>query len=270
MRRLLKLLGLLIIVLFFFSCDTGNGSVTTINKEQFTLQDQRDIGMVLAEALRTDYVHFPRLSRTGFPNAYSYLDQLLLTLLNSPRIDNRSTFDWTISIIRDDTDQLAFALPGGHLYVSTGLLKVLQGEDQLVSVLAHLIAFVDDDFLVQRLRTEFGGVAMGDILLRKTPNDAQTMNLHLRNLRYEESEVYDADDFVIDVVCPYAYNVYGLSDLLEYVRTSALDVTWLNQQRADPSLRIERLEDRAVAQACGTEGDTFTTRYQDFLEHYLP
>jgi len=50
---------------------------------------------------------------------------------------------WVFKIIRDPMAN-AFALPNGSIYVTTGLLSLLDSEDQLASVLAHEITHVTD------------------------------------------------------------------------------------------------------------------------------
>ena len=48
------------------------------------------------------------------------------------------TFDYTFSIV-DQAAPNAFALPGGHIYVSRGLLTLSNSEDELACVIGHEI-----------------------------------------------------------------------------------------------------------------------------------
>jgi predicted Zn-dependent protease len=50
---------------------------------------------------------------------------------------------WSFHVLRDPTPN-AMALPNGSIYVHTGLLSLLENEDQLASVLAHEITHVTD------------------------------------------------------------------------------------------------------------------------------
>jgi predicted Zn-dependent protease len=51
-------------------------------------------------------------------------------------------YDWRFNVV-DDPDTLnAFALPGGYVYVYTGLIDLAQGDAELASVIAHEIAHV--------------------------------------------------------------------------------------------------------------------------------
>ena len=51
-------------------------------------------------------------------------------------------YDYRIQIIRDDSPN-AFAVAGGNLYFSTGLLEMSENDEELESVLAHEIAHVE-------------------------------------------------------------------------------------------------------------------------------
>ncbi|MCF8330498.1 MAG: M48 family metallopeptidase [Crocinitomicaceae bacterium] len=50
----------------------------------------------------------------------------------------------------------AFAMPGGHLVIYTGLLKKTENSDQLCGVLAHEIAHIKLSHVVQKLSSDIG------------------------------------------------------------------------------------------------------------------
>lgn len=50
-----------------------------------------------------------------------------------------NTFNYTFKVIQDDEPN-AFSLPGGYIYVQTGLLKIVESDDELAGVLAHEIS----------------------------------------------------------------------------------------------------------------------------------
>jgi len=52
-----------------------------------------------------------------------------------------AVYRWRFGAIESDAIN-AFAMPGGYILVSTGLLKILESEDELAFVLAHEIAHV--------------------------------------------------------------------------------------------------------------------------------
>jgi len=57
------------------------------------------------------------------------------------RVSKRPTLEYRFFIIEDPTVN-AFALPGGHVYVHTGLLATVESESELASVLGHEIGHI--------------------------------------------------------------------------------------------------------------------------------
>lgn len=81
----------------------------------------------------------------------------------SPRTD--VTFQFTVI---DDLETVnAFALPGGHLYFYTGLLKLCQNEAEMAAVMAHEIAHVaeyhhGEGLTRAQLASMVAGMLLGD------------------------------------------------------------------------------------------------------------
>jgi predicted Zn-dependent protease len=61
---------------------------------------------------------------------------------------------WQVSVFRDDSAN-AFALPGGHIGVHTGMFEVARTQDQLAAVIAHEIGHLMADHPNARLSTQF-------------------------------------------------------------------------------------------------------------------
>ncbi len=72
--------------------------------------------------------------------ARAYLEKLVLEMAElSPR---RRDFDFRFELLNSSIPN-AFALPGGHVYVTRGLLQELESEAQLISVLGHELGHVE-------------------------------------------------------------------------------------------------------------------------------
>ena len=258
----------LVIFLSFIACRQEPQVVTRISKEDFTLNEQRQIGRVLKETIENNYERFPRLSRTGFAEAYNYLDLLLETLLISPNVVHRKDYDWDVTIVRNDMTRTAFITPGGHFYIYTGLLKFLESEHQLAGVISHEIAYADSDFIVNRLKSEYGGVVLGDILLGNEVAQLDEIARSLETLTFSEPDVLNADSYSVDLLCPFAYDAKGVKSILEAVDTTGVTLEWLEIRRGDLNERIQNIEVHAAP--CGAEGQLFIERYKDFKENLLP
>jgi metalloendopeptidase OMA1, mitochondrial len=57
-------------------------------------------------------------------------------------VAGRDKYDWQFFLIDEDDTVNAFALPGGHVYFYTGILKLMDNDDQIATVMGHEIAHV--------------------------------------------------------------------------------------------------------------------------------
>ena len=84
----------------------------------------------------------------------------------SPRQDVKYTFK-----VIDAPDKVnAFALPGGFMYVYTGLMRVLENEAELAGVMAHEIAHVAGRHHGESMTRQFGYSLIMSIVLGEDPN----------------------------------------------------------------------------------------------------
>jgi len=80
------------------------------------------------------------------------LDSIVDRICSNNNI-NRETIKVHI-IIKDDIN--AFAMPGGHLVVYSGLIKASDNPDELAGVLAHEISHIELDHVMKKLIKEIG------------------------------------------------------------------------------------------------------------------
>ena len=66
---------------------------------------------------------------------YAKLNGMVTTL---GKVSARPLIKYSVKVM-DDTEPNAFTLPGGHIYVSTGLLELAGSDDEIAAVLAHEI-----------------------------------------------------------------------------------------------------------------------------------
>ena len=66
----------------------------------------------------------------------------------------RRKLDYKFHYIADPGFVNAFALPGGHIFIGEGLIRLMDTEDELASVLGHEIEHVDDYHCAERVQVE--------------------------------------------------------------------------------------------------------------------
>jgi predicted Zn-dependent protease len=103
------------------------------------------------------------------PTIQAYVQQIGARLAaQAPRQD----VPYRFTVIDDPKAVNAFALPGGHLYVFTGLMRMCDNEAELAGVMAHEIAHVSGhhhgEMIARQMQTE----ALTSLILGKNPGAA--------------------------------------------------------------------------------------------------
>jgi len=266
-NRLIQFTFLFGFLIFFASCRKSNDTTVHINKEEFTSEDQKKIGLYLKNVIRENPDQFKILDKGENIQFYNYITTLIETFINTPNVNYRDSFNWDVTIIEDDKTTSAFITPGGHLFIYTGLLKFLTAENQLSSIIAHEISYADNDYAIEKLKSDYSGEILGDILLGNDIPELLDMAFSLKDLEFTAEEVLSSDTYSIELMCPFQYDTHGIKSIIEKANESNTEVHWLTAKRCDPSVRIDNILENAAS--CGEEDPIFAERYE-YYKAMLP
>ncbi|HWP49425.1 MAG TPA: M48 family metallopeptidase [Candidatus Limnocylindrales bacterium] len=99
------------------------------------------------------------------PFSVAYVNQLGQRIVQQTELRN---LPWQFQIIRDN-DVNAFNIPGGHVYIYTGLVQETDTESELVGVMAHEIAHGVKRHATEALIRQYQLRTLGSILLGQNP-----------------------------------------------------------------------------------------------------
>ncbi|MBN2570555.1 MAG: M48 family metalloprotease [Ignavibacteriales bacterium] len=165
----------------------------------FSLQDDVALGEQVALEIANDPYNYPILNN---PTLKSNINsRIFQQVLASSKVEHKDVFQYHIEIINDDNTMNAFAIPGGRVYVYTGLIKYLDSEDALAGVIGHEIAHIENRHSTERLTQYYGVSLLLSIVLGDNPDEITEIvaNLFvglafLANSRSDEDEA-DSDSF---------------------------------------------------------------------------
>jgi predicted Zn-dependent protease len=126
------------------------------------------------------------------PEVQQYVQEVGLRMA---RYAKRPDLPWEFRVLNSDTIN-AFALPGGFIYITRGLLMNLQTEAQLAGILGHESAHVANRHSVQQLeRAQVlqGGAVLAGVLGGGTVADISAVVGGLVNLQYSREQEKEAD-----------------------------------------------------------------------------
>lgn len=127
-----------------------------------------------------------------------YVESLLKKLI--PFV--QKPFPYRVYVI-SDTSPNAFALPGGVILVTRGLLNIMKTDGEVTAILAHEIGHIElshcfDAVKFERLATKMGNKTLGEIL-------DFTFRLLLRH-SFSKTEENEADEYAFDLLLQTRYD----------------------------------------------------------------
>ncbi len=258
---------ILILVSFLcFSCQKKD-KVIERDVEEFKLEDHILIGETMSTQIKNMPEVFKILDSERYEDAYIYVNKLLGTLKLTSVVKHREDFNWQVTILHDDHNRTAFTLPGGQIYIYTGLLKFLQAEHELIAVLGSEIAYADKELAAINLRETYGGVFIGKITLGdEIPELAEVLE-EFPQMQYLEAAVMAADEYAIELICPFQYDIAGLKSFL--LRAQSLNIEWINSKKSmDLDSRLTNID--RISAVCGEGGVTNRNQYIKKIKNFLP
>lgn len=119
----------------------------------------------------------------------------------------------------------AFALPGGKIFITAGLMRRMTNERQLAAVLGHETVHVAAKHNVKGMQQQLGTSVFLDIVGRLTEGtdaaiaqDVAKITTTMYNLKYSREDEYEADVVGIKYMTRAGYNPWGMVEMLTVLR----------------------------------------------------
>jgi predicted Zn-dependent protease len=170
-------------------------------------------------------------------------------------ISERPNLPWEFHVVDDPTPN-AFALPGGFIYVTRGMMALMTSEAELAGVLGHEIGHVTARDTVNQLsKQQFAqlGLGLGSIFVPEMQQFGSLAGagLSLLFLKYGRDDEREADSLGFEYMRKRGYDVSEFDDVfaalerLESTQQSALP-TFLSTHPA-PAERVQTAQERAAS-----------------------
>lgn len=250
----------------------------------FTDNDEISMGKQFDQEIRKNTKEYPIYK--GDPSVKEYINKnIFQEILNSPEIKKSTVYSYQMEIIQNDTMLNAFAVPGGYVYIYTGILKYLDSEAALAGVIGHEIAHVERRHSTQRITKAYGIQIILSIALGNNPSQVTEMvaNLFgglalLANSRANEDE---SDEYSVKYLKSTRFYPGSVKFFFEKLRDDGKVskggqglATFLSTH-PDPIARISSTDQRLLAQSISvkTYKDSgqgiFKDEYQKFIKNKL-
>ena len=236
-----------LIAFFVFSFSSCDSPVNI-----FSVQQDIDLGKVLDKEIEAR-TEFTVLNQTLYSDAYIFLYAMRDELLIAPQLNFSQEYDWELKILHDDSKIDAFCVPGGYIYIYTGMLKYLDKVDQLAGLLAHLIAHNDQRHTTASLTAEHGIPELMSVANNNaSPEDINDIIAGINSLIYSKEHEQIADEFAVDYLRISRYACNSIALFFDKMQLGSATSTAFWDAHLSPDDRIGKINDRVSLYACST------------------
>jgi len=165
-------------------------------------------------------------------------DQTLQNYIDSvgqsvARVSHKPYFDYRFVALNDKSVN-AFALPGGHIFITKGMFEELETEAQLAAILAHEVTHVVARHSSAAISSQIGvDILLSAVISEDTPKAVSTVaNLtrQIVSLKYSRKDEREADLAGLDYMTSAGYNPYAMIETMQTLQSqkSARPVEFLS------------------------------------------
>jgi predicted Zn-dependent protease len=143
---------------------------------------------------------------------------------------SRPDLPWTFAVL-DDAGYNAFAVPGGYIFVTKGLIDRLADESELAGILAHEITHVISKHHLQAMRKSAQSGLLTQVAVSQLRSDVAgglsaqllTLGRTLYSRGLDQDDELEADRNGVALATRAGFDPYGLVAVLQQLRAQAPD-----------------------------------------------
>ena len=223
-------IALLFVVAIFVGCGTsGRPKLNTIS-----IEDEWQLGAQMARDLSQ------QLNLVNDADALTYLRNIGERMVAQ---SNMASLPWEFHIVRDDQAN-AFSIPGGHVYITTGLIKSVHNTSELAAAVAKQVAHVVGRQEAQALSHQYGVNTIANAAAGKNASAYQQIVAQAMSKQsvapFTPDQEREADDTAINLMDKAGYDAKGLGNLF---RTLLADKTKAARYLASHPINEDRIKD---------------------------
>jgi beta-barrel assembly-enhancing protease len=168
--------------------------------------------------------------------------------LKAKGIQNPYRFDF--HVLRDDQTVNAFALPGGQIFITVGLLSKLSSEDQLAGILGHEVGHVVHRHSAQQMATSsfFQGLAGAATAASGGYGGSEIANYvaQIKMMKFGRDDELESDDFGVQYMIGSGYNPNSMIEVMEILAEAGggeMDRDEFMSSHPSPANRVAKIKE---------------------------
>ena len=217
--------------------------LSSCNGNWIPIQIDKTIGDQSKQEIEGSPSQFKILEQEDCPYAYERLKGIRDEILSSGKIEHASEFEWDIHIIQDDSVLNAFCIPGGSIYVYTGLIKYLDSEAGLAGVIGHEMAHADLRHSTKQLLQNVGLSLIIQYVLGIDQGSLINLGANLLSLSFSRDDESEADMQSVEYLNSTKYDSRGAAfffQKIEKENKNEVNLEFINTH-PNPENRVKKI-----------------------------
>lgn len=247
-KRLLIFLAIAIIGWFMYMSHTEENPVTG-KKQHVALTPDQEIKMGLESAPTMADEMGGDLPES---DPRTQVVQNLGNYLVQHSVAEKSPWQFQFHLLADDKMVNAFALPGGQIFITLGLLDKLQDEAQLAGVIGHEMGHVIERHAAEQMaKSQLGQTLV--VAVGAATNDQSNSPLmiaafvnKMMQLRYSRNDESEADEWGIRIMSSAGFDPRALIEVMKVLKAASRGgerQLEFFQTHPNPDLRMQQIQE---------------------------
>lgn len=221
-RRILSFIPSILAIMCLILAPAMQAAAGILPESKLTIRDENRMGREFDQLIRS------QMPMVGDTYITDYVDDLVQGIVKAKR---PMPFRVTSAVVANPVLN-AFAIPGGYIYIFTGLIQAVETESELVAVIAHELAHVSQRHVASRLEKQskmsmfamagtLAGIFLGmsgqgkaGAALMTTSQGAATAAM----LQYSQDDEREADQVGMNSLVKAGYNPKGMPGTFEVMQ----------------------------------------------------
>lgn len=230
------------LMLSFTLASCGSNFANTVQEfaadQLLPVEQENELGAQLAAELELELTMHPNAEVQSYISALG--DQVVAVAADA---DPAITFRF--HVVQDDDTINAFAIPGGYIYLYTGLLLAAESEAEVMAVLAHEVSHVTQRHVAERLVAAVGLETAIAMALGNDPSAVTEMVAQIAGngalLRHSRTAETEADEVGFGYQVGAGYDPQGFIDFFEKLTGGPRQPEFFSSH-PNPDNRIDAIE----------------------------
>lgn len=158
-----------------------------------SIDREEEIGDELSEYFQKNDESFKPSNDQDLNRAVQLISQRLISSLDTVK------YDYKIHVV-ENLQINAMAIPGGHIFVFSGLVEFCKSPEELAGVIAHEIGHAQERHVVSRLIRELGITALISMVSGGDPGLIMQATQLLLKSNFSRTQESEADEYACDLM----------------------------------------------------------------------